>query len=236
MNSHERTAAVKDCRNCKQTKPIAEFYVKRRLKSGALGYMAQCKACYSKLSAEGYEKRKEAKLARCREYRQENSERIAEYMRGYYERNKEAIIERCRAYQSREERKLADKIRQAQRYEELRDEIRRRQNAYNATPDGRAKQRERYKRHYERNKDYYTANRAKRRAAELRAMPAWVDPKELLVFFKKARELTRKTGVRYAVDHIVPLRGRNVCGLHVPWNLQVITWHENAKKLNRFDG
>lgn len=235
MNSHERAATVKDCLDCKQTKPVAEFYVKRR-KSGALGYFAQCKVCFGKRSAQSYEKRKEAKLAKCREYRQTNGERIADYMRDYYQRNKEAIIEKCREYQSQAERKLADKIRQAERYKELREEIRKRQNAYNATPEGRAKQRERYKRHYERNQDYYTANRAKRRAAELKAMPEWVDSKELLVFFKKARALTRKTGVKYAVDHIVPLRGRNVCGLHVPWNLQVITWQENAKKLNHFDG
>lgn len=236
MNSHERTATVKDCLDCKQTKPIDEFYVKRRLKSGASSYMSRCKTCYSRLSAGQYEKHKEARLARCREYRNENSERVAEYMRGYYQRNKDAIIQKCREYQSSAERKLADKIRQSRRYEELRDEIRRRQNAYNATPEGRARQMERYKRHYERNQEYYTAKRAKRRAAELRAMPGWVDPKELLVFFKMARELTRKTGVRHAVDHIVPLRGRNVCGLHVPGNLQVIPWHENAKKFNHFDG
>lgn len=68
---------------------------------------------------------------------------------------------------------------------------------------------------------------------KLLAMPRWVNKDDFLPFYKKARELTTTTGIEHHVDHIVPLRGGNVCGLHVPYNLQVITKSENSKKSNR---
>jgi len=78
-------------------------------------------------------------------------------------------------------------------------------------------------------------NSGMRRAARRNATPKWLTESmraEIKAFYQEAARRTLEEGVRYSVDHIVPLRGKNVCGLHVPWNLQVITLEENNRKHN----
>ena len=52
-------------------------------------------------------------------------------------------------------------------------------------------------------------------------------------FYKEASKLSEETGIPHEVDHIIPLQGKNISGLHVPWNLRVITKEENRKKNNK---
>ena len=77
---------------------------------------------------------------------------------------------------------------------------------------------------------------AKRRAAKLQATPPWLTAGHIAAMqakFEEAARLTADTGIEHHVDHIVPLQGRGVRGLHVPWNLQVIPASVNLKKHNR---
>jgi hypothetical protein len=86
------------------------------------------------------------------------------------------------------------------------------------------------------NAGHNSAIMAKRRADKIQRTPAWMTKEQLAAIdklYKQAAWLTRITGVRWHVDHIVPLKGKNVSGLHIPDNLQVIPAWENMKKGNK---
>lgn len=57
---------------------------------------------------------------------------------------------------------------------------------------------------------------------------------QIAQFYDQARAITTETGDQYSVDHIIPLIHPNVCGLHVPWNMQIMTARENSSKGNRW--
>lgn len=66
------------------------------------------------------------------------------------------------------------------------------------------------------------------------ATPSWADRSAIASMYRKARSITKQTGIRHEVDHVIPLRGKSVSGLHVHSNMQVIPATENRRKLNSF--
>ena len=97
----------------------------------------------------------------------------------------------------------------------------------------RTKHREKYK---AQNPELYKAMVSVRKRRHKHATPAWITAEQKLAIrrlYLQAMELTRTTGERYVVDHIIPLINPTVCGLHVPWNLRVITQEENLAKSNK---
>ena len=86
------------------------------------------------------------------------------------------------------------------------------------------------------NKTQIRADTKARRRKHREATPKWLSRKqrsEIRQIYQIAITMTQTTGEQYVVDHIVPLRSDHVCGLHVPWNLRVITQEENLKKSNK---
>lgn len=84
-----------------------------------------------------------------------------------------------------------------------------------------------------RNRARCTADYKMYQARKIRQSPQWLSDKlkrEILALYELAHRLSDETGVPHHVDHIVPLRGSTAWGLHVPWNLQVITAQENLRK------
>lgn len=82
------------------------------------------------------------------------------------------------------------------------------------------------------NPDKHCEIQVRRYASIKSSQPAWADRKEISHVYKTAAEM-RKSGLDVQVDHIVPLRSRLVCGLHVSSNLQIIDRKVNLVKNNR---
>lgn len=105
--------------------------------------------------------------------------------------------------------------------------------AFSRPTEEKTAAKQRYK---EANPDLYKELVSVRRRRFRDATPKWLSAEqrmEIRLKYRLAIELSRATGVRHAVDHEIPLQGEDVCGLHVPWNLRVITQDENLKKSNK---
>jgi len=87
----------------------------------------------------------------------------------------------------------------------------------------------RNKQYRQKNKTKRSANQAKRRASKLQRTPTWSETELIKDFYRNRPE-------GYHVDHIIPLQGEIVCGLHVIANLQYLMAKENLKKGNKFNG
>lgn len=78
-------------------------------------------------------------------------------------------------------------------------------------------------------REYYQSHQKRCRAAA----PPWLTPEQRVAILAVYKEAAARPGGPWHVDHIVPLKGKAVCGLHVPWNLQILSATENKSKGNR---
>ena len=77
------------------------------------------------------------------------------------------------------------------------------------------------------------ADAMKRKARKRMAQPAWLTPEQIWQIEEIYRQAASRDGGPWHVDHIVPLAGKTVCGLHVPWNLRIVSVYENVTKQNK---
>jgi hypothetical protein len=88
------------------------------------------------------------------------------------------------------------------------------------------------------NRAKYNAWNMQYHASKKNRTPLWlseVDKERIHNEYRLAEILCKVTGSRWAVDHIIPLQGKNVSGLHVPSNLRVIMASDNSSKSNKFE-
>jgi len=103
---------------------------------------------------------------------------------------------------------------------------------YAKTPEAKAAQAE----YVKANPGVVNAKTARRRSAKLHRTPFWLtkeQKKQIKEFYIVAALISGLCPEPMEVDHIVPLQGKNVSGLHVPWNLQILSESDNRKKKNK---
>lgn len=150
------------------------------------------------------------------------------YSRAYYAKNKALLSAKYRArYNSNDKERLRWKSKPSELVKKYRaiSRLRRKEanKLYNKT-------------YCQKNKAANASKEAKRRSAKLNATPIWlteIQLKEIQQFYIDREFLTYYSGTVFEVDHIIPLKGKLVSGLHVPWNLQLLTEYENRFKGNR---
>lgn len=79
---------------------------------------------------------------------------------------------------------------------------------------------------------------ATRRSRKLKATPKWLTKEQLdhiEFYYACARAWTEQFDQQLDIDHIIPLKGKQVCGLHVPWNLQIMSHEANLLKTNKLE-
>ena len=186
-------------------------------------YRAEHRQTAREYHLEWRQERREYLRAKSRRYYTENRERAAETQKQYYEANRERIRERQRQYhaENREQRREYLKryaevhgsrlLRYRKRYrEDNRDLIRSRQADYR-----------------KRNLKKLIADAAARRARQMRATPPWANSDAIKQIYENCPKGQH-------VDHIVPLKSKLVCGLHVETNLQYLPASLNSQKNNKF--
>lgn len=224
MESHECvTTETKICKYCGATKSADMFRPKT----------SQCKECVKLYHQQHYRANRVKVLARQKARQVLKRDEIKQYSADWYIRNKADVLARCREYRSnpatRERELERQRLYYAARAREIQDLRKARMT------DERKERFAAYQKvHYLDNPGYYTEKTVRRRRAQLGATPAWADLKAIRKIYRMAAQISKESGTAHHVDHIIPLQGRKVCGLHVEYNLRIIPAMENRSKSNKF--
>ena len=221
------------CKKCNVDKPLDEFQMDKRRNK----HYGTCRKCRVKAQNDRRLANIDESRKKTREYlqvwRAKNPEKVAATNKKYDEKNRDKRSEYAKQYRKANPEKVkADQAKWAKANpEKIKAYARKAGNAWHERNP------EYLKEHYKANKERYVAASAKRRAAQNSATPTWltaIDKAMIQEMYDVSEARYIQTGIKHHVDHIVPINGKGVAGMHVPWNLQVITAHENLSKGWRF--
>jgi hypothetical protein len=213
---------LKTCTKCNKEKENSKFAFSNK-KKGTL--RSRCKECDNSLKRQRYEKYKKTikkyqqdntkKIAETKKiYREKNSEKIKEYDSRYYEENHDKILAYSKEYRENNKEKIQ---------KQKRDHYKRNKERIN-------KSCREYK--YKNKAKIHNINEKRRIQKENATIPS-SDINKIKNLYEKAKWLESVTGLKYSIDHVIPLNHPNVCGLHIWENLQILESSINMSKGNK---
>lgn len=182
-------------------------------------------------------KYREREIARSRAWKEENREGMNARRRAAYT----ADIKQARAYARSKKKgrysRNPQKFRNLARLDRAKPGAKERQAAVSQlwAERNRGRVKATHQRWYQRNLEHARLQLRIATAKRRRRYVSWANVEAIAVLYAEAALLTRTTGRSHVVDHIVPLKGREVSGLHVENNLRIIERSENARKSNRWE-
>ena len=202
---------MKICGHCGKSKHLNLFYANRNKEDGKQG---NCIECMTK-------------------WRQNNKDKVKKANSKFYGLNSEEIIQQNSLYTKNNQEKT-------NKYQkEYRESHKEEKLAYNKKwfVENSEYVKEYRAKYIKENSDIISSKQSKTRAAKLQRIPKWLtasDWIEIQWAYTIAKQMTQETGIKHEVDHIIPLTGKNVSGLHCPQNLQILTKSQNLSKFNKF--
>ncbi len=178
---------------------------------------ACCKICRELATSKWQRDNKQKDKDNKKSYRKETKEKFEPYYKKYREENKENIKEYHVKYYQENKEKHAAQMRAY--YENHKNEYIEREKQLKKINPG-----------------YFTKKSATYKASKVNATPSWLtkgDLDNIKLIYIEAAERSQRDGIKYHVDHLVPLHGKTVSGLHVPWNLQILEATKNMSKGNK---
>jgi hypothetical protein len=230
-------------KKCQQFNPqlVENFNKNKNTKDGLQKHCKFCRLTFRNLN-------KEKIKVQQSNWQKNNPDKVRERNDRWANKNRDKVNAKHRRWRNKNQ----DKMRTAKRewakknpnkikaqkkrsYEKNKDKIKVQQSNWQKNnPD---KVRERNKKWAKKNPGRVSSIVAKRRAKKLSATPPWLTEEqkiEIQEFYILAKELQWLSEEPLQVDHIIPMQGKNVSGLHVPWNLQILTRSMNSSKNNKF--
>lgn len=184
---------------------------------------------------ERYEANKEKILEQQKSYRDRNKESISVKRKAYKAKRKDIIKEynakSWPEYYAKNREKILAKVKRQRDLD--RDNVNAKDRIYYHLNKDKLLSRSKVWR--ESNRGYiYSLNRVRKNKMNKLQTPSWADKESINIIYEQARRISQIEGIQYHVDHIIPIKGKLVSGLHVINNLQIIPAKINMSKHNKF--